>query len=272
MIKGEGQNLVLIPGWKSDLERMNDSIQMISKYYRVHTLDLPGTGGTEGIKKFTIVEYAKFTAKWIKKLKITDFIIGAVSMGGQILTNSFDSDYVKKNAKGVLLIFPMYGINSLKMNKLSKTGLRIGTSLLWRRPFCHINDRIFRSKRIMRLIVKIFEQEKDLKTGDNLEHHVSHFKRFSARVSMQSIHDALKVHKTAGHYMIPALLIMAKDDPLIDFDIVMKGYKKVFPKLRAINLPGKIHSERRKVSPEAFEKIYSPVFRQTKRIFKWHQP
>jgi pimeloyl-ACP methyl ester carboxylesterase len=245
--KGKGQNLVLIPGWRSDIERGYLLLDLLSDYFSVYSLDLPGTGKTDSLKtRHTIDNYALFVNEWIKKLKLNSFILSGISMGCPIAVLSLkDKDNIKK-IRSLLFFLPIYNLGCLNLNRIYITIIKATTSILEKWPFYKIGDKFYHSDNLMKIAIRVFEKEKALKKPKNLQYHIDSFKRFSFKVSMETITSLLKTDLSNVPLKsdIPAIIVMARNDPLVKFEKSIEGYKKIFHDLYVEELSVDFHAPR----------------------------
>jgi pimeloyl-ACP methyl ester carboxylesterase len=270
---GKGMPLVLIPGWRTDIERFYALVEVIADYFTVYTLDLPGTGKTEPLnKRHTLINYSGFVASWISRLDQKKFILGGVSMGCPIAVYTFCNPSVRKRAKAAFLMLPVYNQDSYNLNRVARTGIRISSSILKRKPFSNIGDRVYRSEKLMKHIVNTFEREPALKISKNMKYHLDSFKRFSFRVSMETMNDLVKFNlgSLQEKLDVPAVVIMSSKDPLLRLPQTVNGYRKIFSKLYIEELDTPFHVPRtvptKKYINRIFEKSISRAHRTLMEI------
>lgn len=82
---GSGKDLIMLHGWKQDLSTFYPVAQGLKKHFTLWLIDLPGFGRSENPKKdFTVSDYAKTIAEFIKSNKIHRPNLLAHSLGGNI--------------------------------------------------------------------------------------------------------------------------------------------------------------------------------------------
>ncbi len=245
--KGKGQNLVLIPGWRSDIERGYLLLDLLSDYFTVYTLDLPGTGKTDLFKKrHSIENYAEFINEWIKQLKLDSFILSGISMGCPIAVLALKNKDIMKKTKSLLFFLPIYNLGCLNLNRIYVAIIKATTSILEKWPFYKIGDKFYHSDNLMKIAIRIFEKEKALKKPKNLQYHINSFKRFSFKVSMETITSLLKTDLSRVNLKldIPAIIVMSRNDPLVKFEKSVQGYSKIFHKIYIEELTLDFHAPR----------------------------
>lgn len=84
---GKGKDLILLHGWGMDVSSFWPMVDFLKENFTLWLIDLPGFGKSSLPKKtFTITDYAKIIAEFIKKNHITKPVIFGHSYGGKIAT------------------------------------------------------------------------------------------------------------------------------------------------------------------------------------------
>ena len=84
--EGEGEAVILLHGWGSNLKSFNSLIELLKSKYRVLAIDYPGFGESSELKRsFTIDDYADIVEKFLVKLGIEKVILVGHSYGGRII-------------------------------------------------------------------------------------------------------------------------------------------------------------------------------------------
>ncbi len=84
--EGEGEVVILLHGWGSNLKSFNSLIELLKSKYRVLAIDYPGFGESSELKRsFTIDDYADIVEKFLVKLGIKKVILVGHSYGGRII-------------------------------------------------------------------------------------------------------------------------------------------------------------------------------------------
>lgn len=82
--EGSGEPLVLLHGWKNDLEIWNPIAPFLNNY-RIIRLDLPGFGESDSPSEaWDVSDYAEFLNKFLEKLDISKIILVGHSFGGRV--------------------------------------------------------------------------------------------------------------------------------------------------------------------------------------------
>src|SRR3989344_7528691 len=82
---GQGKNLIMLHGWKQDVSTFHNVGDILKENFTVWLIDLPGFGRSESPKKaFTVSDYSKIIAEFIKEQKINKPHLLGHSVGGNI--------------------------------------------------------------------------------------------------------------------------------------------------------------------------------------------
>ncbi|MEM2139003.1 MAG: hypothetical protein QXM96_02530 [Candidatus Woesearchaeota archaeon] len=268
VILGKGKPYIIIPGWRTDIERVYPFLEFLSDYYKVYCLDLPGTGKTEKLKKHTIENYSLFVNEWLKSLNLKNFVFSGISMCSQIVTLSLLNDEIYKKTKLVILWLPFYDYSSLRLNKLKIISVKKVSLLLSKIPFSNIGEKIYKSEKLMKLIINIFEKGKEakkLKKPENLKYHLQSFKKASFKVTMETLHSMFNIDfnkKIKNKYNKKTYLLISKKDPLIDYKKTIYGYNKIYSNLKAITFNYEFHSPREVITKEYINKKFKKYFKK----------
>jgi|APHig6443717497_1056834.scaffolds.fasta_scaffold01649_6 pimeloyl-ACP methyl ester carboxylesterase len=86
IVKGNGENIVLLHGWGSNIGLFEKMIEHLSKYCRVYALDMPGFGGTdEPQNPWCLDDYVDFVIEFIKSQNIDNTVLLGHSFGGRVI-------------------------------------------------------------------------------------------------------------------------------------------------------------------------------------------
>ncbi len=84
--EGEGQTLLLLPGWMNTTSDFDDLTARLASKYRVVRLAFPGfKGGTEAPPSdWGVKEYAAFVRAFTEKIGLTSYVLIGHSFGGRV--------------------------------------------------------------------------------------------------------------------------------------------------------------------------------------------
>ena len=84
--EGEGEAVLLLHGWSSNLKSFLSLINQLKSKYRVLAFDYPGFGESSKLdRSFTVDDYADVTIRFLEKLKVDKVILVGHSYGGRII-------------------------------------------------------------------------------------------------------------------------------------------------------------------------------------------
>ena len=84
--EGEGEAVLLLHGWGSNLKSFLNLINQLKSKYRVLAFDYPGFGESSDLdRSFSIDDYVNITIKFLKELNIDSVILVGHSYGGRII-------------------------------------------------------------------------------------------------------------------------------------------------------------------------------------------
>lgn len=91
--QGEGDALLILPGWSATSPTYNIMIKQLSSKYKVYVLDLPGFGITpEPNEPWCVDDYADFVSAFIDALNIKKLTLIGHSFGGRIIIKLLNRD------------------------------------------------------------------------------------------------------------------------------------------------------------------------------------
>lgn len=91
--EGKGKAVLLLHGWGSSLATFNEMATYLSKKFRVIRLDFPGFGASpKPSNDWGVEQYARLTAAFLKKLKVTELhAVAGHSFGGRVIIKGFST-------------------------------------------------------------------------------------------------------------------------------------------------------------------------------------
>lgn len=85
-IEGQGQVLLMLHGWGSNLEAFNSLVPSLSEKYCVIRLDFPGFGKSAPVTRvWGVDDYVETTVQFIQFLKIDKLSLAGHSFGGRVI-------------------------------------------------------------------------------------------------------------------------------------------------------------------------------------------
>ena len=103
--KGEGQNVLLIPGWGTNYNVYKNLIENISNYAKIYYFDMPGFGESEEPKEsWNTDSFIELVKEFIKQKNINDVTIIGHSNGGRVAIKMLSNNNLEFNVKRMILI------------------------------------------------------------------------------------------------------------------------------------------------------------------------
>lgn len=102
-VEGEGEPVILLHGWLTDLESMRPLTTNLKNRFKVYLVDVVGFGKSDLPEKpLNSKDFAEFLKEFIEKLKIENPVLIGHSNGGRIIINAVGNNMV--DAKKIVLI------------------------------------------------------------------------------------------------------------------------------------------------------------------------
>lgn len=85
-IEGEGQVLLMLHGWGSNLQAFQCLVPALAEKYQVVRLDFPGFGKSSPVPRvFSVDDYVDITVKFIQQLGLSKLSLAGHSFGGRVI-------------------------------------------------------------------------------------------------------------------------------------------------------------------------------------------
>ncbi len=103
--KGEGENILIIPGWGTNYNVYKNMVEDISKYAKVFYMDMPGFGESEEPKEsWNLNDFVSLVKKFIKKNNIDNVTLIGHSNGGRIIIKMLGEGHLNFKVRKAILI------------------------------------------------------------------------------------------------------------------------------------------------------------------------
>lgn len=103
-IKGEGEPVLLLHGWGSNIKLFDGLISLISKKYTAVALDMPGFGESEEPKEpWCVDDYVSFILKFINFLGFKKLILLGHSFGGRVIIKMMSKQNLPFDVSKIIL-------------------------------------------------------------------------------------------------------------------------------------------------------------------------
>ncbi len=117
--KGEGELIVLLHGWGSNIKLFANLIDLLSKKYKVVAMDMPGFGESqEPPSAWCVDDYANFVIEFLKAYNTDKVMLLGHSFGGRVIIKLNSRENLPFEISKVILV-DSAGILSPKSNKKS---------------------------------------------------------------------------------------------------------------------------------------------------------
>jgi len=115
--EGEGEYVVLLHGWGSNITLFSSMIEVLKTKYTVLAPDMPGFGGSdEPSEPWDVGEYAKFIIKFLGEFNVKKATFLGHSFGGRIIFKLFEMGNLPFEIDKVILV-DAAGVNPKKTVK-----------------------------------------------------------------------------------------------------------------------------------------------------------
>ncbi|MBQ9139246.1 MAG: alpha/beta hydrolase, partial [Ruminococcus sp.] len=117
--KGEGELIVLLHGWGSNIKLFANLIDLLSKKYKVAAMDMPGFGESqEPPSAWCVDDYADFVIEFLKAYDTKKVMLLGHSFGGRVIIKLNSRENLPFEITKVILV-DSAGILPPKSNKKS---------------------------------------------------------------------------------------------------------------------------------------------------------
>lgn len=117
--KGEGELIVLLHGWGSNITLFANLMELLAKKYRVVAMDMPGFGKSDEPKEpWDVGSYVDFVLDFLKDYDNKDIMFLGHSFGGRVIIKMHSRESLPFNVSRVILV-DSAGIMPPKSNKKS---------------------------------------------------------------------------------------------------------------------------------------------------------
>lgn len=122
VVKGEGDNILLLHGWGSNIKLFDNMINHLSNSHKVYALDMPGFGESEEPKEaWDVDKYVDFVINFIESMNISTLSILGHSFGGRVIIKMVNRENLTFNVDKLILV-DSAGIKPIMQNKKTFKG------------------------------------------------------------------------------------------------------------------------------------------------------
>ena len=122
IMEGQGDAVLLLHGWGSNIKLFNGIIKNLSKTHTVYALDMPGFGESDEPKEaWNVDDYVDFVIKFINEMKITKLSLLGHSFGGRVIIKMVNRENLDFQIDKLILV-DSAGIKPVSSNKKTFKG------------------------------------------------------------------------------------------------------------------------------------------------------
>ena len=122
IMEGQGDAVLLLHGWGSNIKLFNGIIKNLSKTHTVYALDMPGFGESDEPKEaWNVDDYVDFVIKFINEMKITKLSLLGHSFGGRVIIKMVNRENLDFQIDKIILV-DIAGIKTVSSNKKTFKG------------------------------------------------------------------------------------------------------------------------------------------------------
>ncbi|MFA9377933.1 MAG: alpha/beta fold hydrolase [Lachnotalea sp.] len=103
--EGEGDIILMLHGWGSNLLPFNSLIKHLSSHYKIYALDMPGFGNSEEPDfPWAVDDYVNFIIKFTQRMNISSAILIGHSFGGECIIKLANIDTLPFQINKIILM------------------------------------------------------------------------------------------------------------------------------------------------------------------------
>jgi pimeloyl-ACP methyl ester carboxylesterase len=215
-----GDTILMMHGWGQNGASLRILGDLLSKWYQVYLIDLPGFGNSPKPQAdWTTIEYAERISSYIDEQGLSPVHVLGHSFGGRvgIRLASRHAEQVKS-----LILVNSHGLQRVQTGKAKQRSQQIK----WMRDFCKFSDRTFGTKIYERWFVPKYGSRDYLAAGAMRNVMVK-------AVTEDSTEDAKKI-------IAPTLLLWGEDDQETPVEFANR-FHDLIPDSTVVVMPGKDH-------------------------------
>lgn len=134
--QGQGKNILILPGWGTQIDVYKVLIDNLSKYRTVFCLDMPGCGKSQEPKEsWNTNDYVDFINQFIESQNIQELDLIGHSNGGRIIIKFMNQEDLKVKVNKIILIGSAGIVHKKKISKKIKIKIfKLGKKILQFEP------------------------------------------------------------------------------------------------------------------------------------------
>lgn len=223
-------SLLLLHGFHGNANSCFGLSYYLSRKFRVLTPDLPGFGKSEKLKNgFSIASVALSMASFIQQLKLKDYYLYGISMGGAIAAEMVP--YTEKNLQCLILLSPLFSGKYLKMGRkilFLKAMVKLGKIPI---VYHNLAPKLMKNDTFMKYLIKTFSPPPGI-LDKEIAHRIKNTRTCDCQTYIDGLDEILnyEAKNKEKTYKIKTALLLNPADEAIDPQKTYEGYKTIFPK------------------------------------------
>jgi pimeloyl-ACP methyl ester carboxylesterase len=251
--------LILIHGFHSCAEQMSDFANYISPYFHLIVPDLPGFGESKEYQdNFNLEKSAKTLLAFLKAKQIYKYFLSGFSMGAAVALEMLLND--PNGCQGNLFIYPLAMGSHIKYSSGKKKVVKYLVSFAKSPLFNPLLKKMFHSDRIMYFLFKKLSAS-GVSTDADLKRRIINSRMCSFNTYIYGVSSIFGFQPSREKKFpgLKTIIVLNKNDELIDSRFTLKNYRNYFPNLimKYLNLGS--HNPTRKENNQAFNRLFPPL-------------
>ncbi|MFC1653360.1 alpha/beta hydrolase [Patescibacteria group bacterium] len=254
--KGKGKKLIILPGWRTDIDRIQDVLSYFAENFETYYLNLPGYGDPKYNKPYSYKDIVAFVNEWITSLNLDKYILMGMSMSGPLAY--YISKLPTQNSKieKVILFAPWYKKECINIENKEMLFGKVLANFGHLPGLRSLGQNAFNNEGFMMKFVRHFNKE--IPWNEELRRYAKNFENFNFRISCATMKSLMRENldnesESVNH---EAIFIMSKNDTQLDFNVTYEGFKRLFPNMKLSVLKHSFHAPRVWVSRELVEHYF----------------
>lgn len=139
--RGEGEPIVLLHGWGSNISLFGSMTEVLCKKYRVIAMDMPGFGGSDEPKEvWNVDNYTDFVIEFLSNFGFDKITFLGHSFGGRVIIKMFERKNLPFSIDKLILtgsagVVPKKSPKQIRRQKIYKMTRKIYSSKLFTKLF-----------------------------------------------------------------------------------------------------------------------------------------
>jgi pimeloyl-ACP methyl ester carboxylesterase len=257
--KGEGKKLVILPGLRTDIERIAEVLEYYSQHFETYYVDLPGYGKSIKSKSYSYKEMVSFLDEWLRLLDLDKFHIMGMSLTGPAAYYLLQKPYFVERTDKLILFAPWYSRESINLSWGHKIFFWTIYSLGSLPILSWIGQKAYENENLVMKVVKKLHPKTPL--NKDFRKFAKNFKNFNYKVCSKTTVDLLRLNMDHEKDLVDkeSFIIMSEYDNKLNYKKTIAGYQRLFPNIKTISLKNEFHAPTVWITKELIEHYFSGV-------------